>query len=138
MKSLKLISFIGVIVLYYSGNLKIFWSIYGTLIFLFENKIKIDSWYKKYLSEAYLCHNFLFVEPYLLSFFDRNIVTHFLSSRNPLQFFRALNCSLQTSHGLCWPRDRVLSVLSMNVSVCFCISVIGRSQWWRLYKKLFF
>ena len=48
MKSLKLISFIGVIVLYYSGNLKIFWSIYGTLIFLFENKIKIDSWYKKY------------------------------------------------------------------------------------------
>lgn len=94
MKSLKLISFTGVIVLYYSGNLKIFWNIYGTLLFLFENKIKIDSWYKKYLSEAYLCHNFLFVEPYLLSFFDRNIVTHFLSSRNPLQFFRALNCSL--------------------------------------------
>lgn len=48
MKSLKLISFTGVIVLYYSGNLKIFWNIYGTLIFLFENKIKIDSWYKKY------------------------------------------------------------------------------------------
>ena len=90
------------------------------------------------MSEAYLCHNLLFVEGYLLSLFERNIVTHFLSSWNPLQFFTAPNCSLQTSHGLCWPRDRALSVLSVNVSVCFCISMIGRSQWWRLCKTLFF
>ena len=77
------------------------------------------------------------MEAYLLSSFYRNIVTHFLSFWNPLQFFTALNCSVQTRQGLCRPRDRVLSILSMNVSVCFCIRMIGRIQWWRLCKKFF-
>ena len=49
-----------------------------------------------------------FWKPYFLSALNRNVGAHSLPSWTP-------SCSSQTRPGLCWPRDRVPSILFTNV-----------------------
>lgn len=76
-----------------------------------------------------------FWKSYLLVFFIRNVATRSLHSRNPLQVFPALNCSLQTSRSPGWPRD---SPHHSVVELYCCISMTGSRQGWRLCEKRLF